>query len=152
MDDQTLDTPYSHAATVHPGRLTGHKDYAPVKPKQRCLSCGCALTTGPSKGAILSIHLMHSPECRDSYVARDDTVGIGLRRLVIVSTLHTFRKVSSGRWSVKGVAPNGELLEVRKCRNKKDAQKTLAMFCVKEQVDAVMLGCARRDLHGNNAG
>ena len=135
MDD-ILDTPYSYAVAAHPGRLAGRKDLTPVKPKQRCLSCGWALTVEPSRGEILSLHLQHSPECRDSYVARNDLVGIGDSGMVIVSTLHTYRKPTN-RWVVRGVAPGGALLEVRRCRNKKDAQKTLVMFCVEPQLTEV---------------
>lgn len=129
MDDDIRDTPDSPPVSVHPGRLAGRKDYAPVRPKHRCLGCRCALTVDPSRAAVLSMHLQHFTVCRDNYVERNDLVGIGDGGLVIVSTLHAFKK-HSAQWVVRGVAPNGELLEVAKCKSKKDAEGTLMMFCV----------------------
>ncbi len=129
MDDHILDTPYSYAVAAHPGRLAGRKDLTPVKPKQRCLSCGCALTVEPSQGAVLAMHLRQSPECLDSYAKRRDWIGIDGSGLVITQTLHACRNASN-RWVVKGVSPSGVLVTVAKCRDRRDALKVLAMFCV----------------------
>ena len=144
MDDHILDTPYSLAATVHPGRLYGPKDLTPVKPRQRCVCCGWALTVEPSQGAVLSMHLQQSPECLASYAARKDFVGIDDSGPVIVQTLHAFRN-TSGRWVVKGVSPGGVLVPVARCKGKKDALKVLVGFCVEAEWNG-------KGKHGNNAG
>ncbi len=130
MDDQ-LDTPCCHAVTVHPGRLFGRKDLAPVKPKQRCRCCGYDLVAMQGSAAVLASHLIDSRhvKCLNHYGAIGDLVGIGdeHRGLVVVSTLHTFRE-GTGQWFVRGVAPAGVLRDVAACRGRQHAHQILAMF------------------------
>lgn len=131
MDDHILDTPYSHAATVHPSRLAGRKDYSPVKPKQRCACCGYDLVAMQGSAAVLASHLIdpRHVKCLNHYGAIGDLVKTGdqCRGLVIVSTLHAFRE-GSGQWLVRGVAPAGVLRDVAVCRGKQHAHQILAMF------------------------
>lgn len=145
------DTPYSYAATVHPDRLAGHKDIAPVRPKQQCRLCGYDLVAMQGSAAVLASHLIdpRHVKCLNHYGAIGDLVGIGdqCRGLVIVSTLHTFRE-GSGQRLVRGVAPAGILRDVAVCRGRKHAHQILAMFLA--PITEVTTG--GRDLHGHNAG
>ena len=124
MDDHILDTHSSPtAACVDPGPS--------VKSAHRCRCCRCKLLTTPSTAHVLANHLSEPGyvKCLDFYAAKKDLVHIfdGDGGLVIGSTLHTFRD-REDRWSVEGVAPNGEMRKVATCRGKKHANETLEIF------------------------
>ncbi len=144
MDDHTVET---HSL---PGALAG-RDCTPVKPKHRCLSCRCALATMPSRGKILSMHLQQLPGCVKAYVNSGDRIGIDGSGWVITETLHAWRN-TSGRWVVRGVSLSGKLRTVAKSRSKRDAQKTLVMFSVSKQVEAIIAEWNGRGKNGHNAG